>query len=299
MVRARRTSNWKEESIATFKAELSMSKSARTVEAYCSDVSIFHEYLDKRGVGWASKLKSHHVQEFLRCSREFGKSSSTVSRYYMALKSYCRHLYKTMFVHVNFEEVTAPKYTQRTPKVPSEGEIERILQVPDISTEAGTRDLAILELLYSSGLRASELCNLRIEDYAGISVTVREGKRGKTRTIPTTESAQKAIDLYIQDYRGNEAGWLFVTLQDKQIRRQLLGNIVGDYARKAGVEKITPHSLRHACATHLLNNNADLLLIKEILGHASVASTQRYTHLSSARMHDMFHKFHPRKGNNE
>ena len=295
---AKKASNWKKDTILSYRNELALSKSEKTVIAYCSDVAMFHAYLDERSVKWASTLKPAHVSGFLGQSRLAGKSTSTISRYYMALKSYCRHLSRTVGVHVNFEDIVAPKYTQKTPKVPTMQEVRAILGQPDPLTESGCRDIAMLELLYSSGLRASELCDLELQDFGGDYVTVREGKRDKTRTIPTTESARDAVRYYIDSYRGTEPGYLFVTLQDKQIRRQLLGAIVADYARKAGVDGVTTHSLRHACATHLLNEGADLLLIKEVLGHASIASTQRYTHLSSAKMNEMFHKFHPRKREN-
>jgi len=130
-------------------------------------------------------------------------------------------------------------------------------------------------------------------------VLVKCGKRSKTRTIPVTDSASKAIQAYIEKYRGRKAGCLFLTVLRKKLRRQLLCVIVSDYANKAGVEGVTTHTLRHACATHLLDQGADLRLIQEVLGHSSIASTQRYTHLSSNKMQEMFRQFHPRKSQEE
>lgn len=123
------------------------------------------------------------------------------------------------------------------------------------------------------------------------------GKGGKTRTIPVTDTACMWISQYIAEYRGNEAGTLFQTKAGKTIRRQLLCALVGYYAKQAGVEGVTTHTMRHACATHLLDEGADLRLIQEVLGHSSIASTQRYTHLSSRKMEEMFKQFHPRKTN--
>jgi site-specific recombinase XerD len=155
----------------------------------------------------------------------------------------------------------------------------------------------MLCLLYSSGLRASELCALEYEDFKRSSVTVRCGKRSKTRTVPITDEAMDAIMGYIDTYRGHEGGWLFQTMLGRQIRRQLLCAIVVEYAKKARVQGVTTHTLRHACATHLLDQGADLRLIQEVLGHSSIASTQRYTHLSSGKMQEMFKQFHPREQN--
>jgi site-specific recombinase XerD len=168
----------------------------------------------------------------------------------------------------------------------------------NLDDSAGVRDRAMLELLYSSGLRASELCNLDINDFKYDCVVVREGKRDKTRTIPITQEASSAIKNYLY-IRGFEEGNLFLTENRKPVRRQLLFKIVCRYANKAGIKGVTTHTLRHACATHLLDEGADIRLIQEILGHSSLTSTQRYAHLSSNKMQQMFKQFHPRKGVNE
>jgi site-specific recombinase XerD len=186
-------------------------------------------------------------------------------------------------------EVPTPRIQKKAPYVPTVSEIEAILAIP-----ASRRDKAILELLYSSGLRASELCDLDIRDTSGFQIMVRCGKGGKTRTVPLTQQAYNTMAEYIQE-RGTQPGPLFQTLMQKKLRRQLLSKIVTSYAKKAGIEGVTTHTLRHACATHLLDQGADLRLIQEVLGHSSIASTQRYTHLSSNKMQEMFNKFHPRK----
>jgi integrase/recombinase XerD len=174
-------------------------------------------------------------------------------------------------------------------------EIENILAQIDISTGRGMRDRAIIELIYSSGLRVSELCDLTIEDFRGNAITVKCGKRDKTRTVPVNAMAAKAIIEYIDTCRGKQRGWLFLTLMGKRMPRERVSRMIGRYATRAGIDGVTAHTLRHACATHLLDAGADLRLIQDVLGHASIASTQRYTHLSSNKMQERFQQFHPRK----
>lgn len=293
-------SNWMKETLESYIAQLALSKSQPTVEAYRYDIAKWLQYLYERNIRRISSIKPSHVIDYLGQCKAMGKSDASVNRYYMALRSFCRWLRKSRYISVDLtEDISAPKAKQKAPRIPSIEEISAILKAPNIETESGTRDRAILELLYSSGLRASELCDLALEDYKGDSIVVKCGKRGKTRTVPVTTEAANAIEEYVKRYRGKQSGFLFVTMMRKRIRRQLLGEIVSDYAKKAKVEGITTHTLRHACATHLLDNGADLRLIQEVLGHSSIASTQRYTHLSSNKMREMFMQHHPRKKNNE
>ena len=291
--------NWGRNTLDKFIAELSLSKGGPTIEAYDYDVGKFLEYVTgERAVKRVSSLKPLHVIDYLgKCKRE-GKSDASVNRYYMAMRSYCRFLRRWQFIDSDLtQDITPPRSHQNAPRVPTQEEVNRILQAPNITTESGLRDRAILELLYSSGLRASELCSLQLHHVTDGGVMVSCGKGGKTRTIPVTDTACMWISQYIAEYRGNEAGTLFQTKAGKTIRRQLLCALVGYYAKQAGVEGVTTHTMRHACATHLLDEGADLRLIQEVLGHSSIASTQRYTHLSSRKMEEMFKQFHPRKTN--
>ena len=287
---------WMIQSLESFIAELSLSKSTPTVEAYRYDVSQFLEYLAIKKVKRISALKSLHIVEYLGDCKKRGKSDASINRYYMAIRSYCRYLRRAKRIQLDLtQDITAPKNIQKAPRIPTIEEVELILQQPDTDTEVGLRDRAILELLYSSGLRASELCDLQLNHVSEESVLVSCGKRGKTRTVPLTEAASQWITRYITEYRGTDKGYLFLTTMGKPLRRQLLCRIVSDYAEEAGVDEVTTHTLRHACATHLLDEGADLRLIQEVLGHSSIASTQRYTHLSSNKMQQMFKQFHPRK----
>lgn len=277
--------------------QISLSKSKQTVEAYSLDIMRFLEYLQNKGMKRITSLKGQMIVSYLGYQKSIGKSDASLNRYYMAIRSFCRYLRITRAITEDIcLEVSAPMFKQKAPYVPSIDEIDRILVMPDTETETGRRDRAILELLYSSGLRASELCDLRIEDFKEDGhVLVRCGKRGKTRSVPVTVTAAIALNVYIELYRGKDPGILFQTMMGKKLRRQLLCKMVTTYAKKAGIEGITTHTLRHACATHLLDQGADLRLIQEVLGHSSIASTQRYTHLSSNKIQEMFKQFHPRK----
>lgn len=288
--------SWMTQTLSEFIAQLSLSKSAPTVAAYRYDIAKFLEYLTGREIKRLSSLKPTHIIDYLGECKTYGKSDSSINRYYMAIRAYCRHLKRTKQVAVDLtEDITPPRSNQKAPRIPTMEEIEQLLSMPNVETESGTRDKAILELLYSSGLRASELCSLEIEDFKMNSVIIKCGKRSKTRTVPLNNEAQKSIVDYITRYRGKRPGYLFQTIMGKQLRRQLLCALVTDYANRAGIEGVTTHTLRHACATHLLDQGADLRLIQEVLGHSSIASTQRYTHLSSNKMQEAFQQFHPRK----
>lgn len=273
--------------------QLSLSKSRLTLNAYQSDVTKYLLYIQSKGMK-ATKSKSQGIVQYLSHEKAQGKSDATLNRYYMSIRSFYKHLRITKAMSEDVcLDVQAPAFKQKAPYVPSLCEIGALLNMPDLETETGRRDKAILELLYSSGLRASELCALELRDVRGFQVTVRCSKRGKSRTVPMTAAADTAIRYYIAD-RGIEPGWLFLTALGKAIRRQLLGKIVTQHAKRAGIEHISTHTLRHACATHLLDHGADLRMIQEVLGHSSIASTQRYTHLSSNKIQEMFKQFHPR-----
>lgn len=288
--------SWIEESLNAFINEISLTKSRLTVESYTYDLVRFFEYLSDKSIRRIGSLKSSHIIGYLNYCREGGKSENSVKRYYMAIRAFSRFLHKSKKISTELtNDIPKPRIKSKAPYIPTTQEIDHLLGMPDTSTEAGTRDKAMLELLYSSGLRASELCNLQIEDLQEASIIIRNGKRDKTRTIPITDKAKQAIGEYIARYRGNQEGYLFLTTFLRQMRRQVLCGIITNYARKAGIRKITTHTLRHACATHLLNQGADLRLIQEVLGHSSIASTQRYTHLTSSHMQQMFNQFHPRR----
>lgn len=288
-------SAWMVEALDLYQAHLYTCVSEKSAQAYMTDARLFMQYLAEKGVTRINRLKSLHIISYLGECKAAGKSDATVCRYYMAIRKLCKMLRRMRMVQEDLtEELQVPHSKQRALDVPSKEQINQLLEQPDTSTENGCRDRAIMEILYSSGLRASELCELELRDYKGSELLVQCGKGGKGRTVPLTEEAQNWIACYLHKYRGDEDGLLFQTLRCRPITRKFLCKTISDYARKAKVPGITPHSLRHACATHLLAAGADLRMIQLLLGHASIASTQRYTHLTSNSIQDMFMRYHPK-----
>lgn len=280
--------NWMLESLDCFSSQLRISKSESTVQGYKYDISKFFEFLLEKNIRRMKTIKPSHIEAYLGYCKSRGKSDATIARYYMSIRSYCKFLRKNKLIDADLtEDIETPKNSIKAPRIPKEQEILAMLDMPDTTTEDGIRDRAVLELLYSSGLRATELCNLRMMDLENGCVTIACGKRDKTRTVPITKSSQAWLEAWIE-HRGPRKGWLFLTSLRRQMTRQGLFKIVSRYAREAQIDGVTPHTLRHACATHLLDKGADLRLIQEVLGHSSIASTQRYTHLSGEKMKERF-----------
>lgn len=292
-----KASNSMTDSLAAFVSQLVLSRSKTTVDAYRYDVGRFIDYLSLESrIKKPVCIQPKHITSYLAHCKQAGKSDASINRYYMSIRCYCNYLKRESWIANDLMQgISAPRSIIKAPRIPTVDEVCKILEQPDIESAVGMRDRAILELLYSSGLRATELCSLQLHHVGPSKVMVSCGKRNKTRTIPVTAEAFAWVDRYIRAYRGKDKGPLFLTTMGKQLRRQLLCQIVMKYAAKAGVEEVTTHTLRHACATHLLDAGADLRLIQEVLGHSSIASTQRYTHLSSSKMQEMFTHFHPRK----
>lgn len=292
-----RVLSWMEESLNSFVAQLKLRKSKMTVDAYRYDVTKFLEFLTEKNIKRAKTIKPMHIEEYLGFCKDRGKSDASVARYYMSIRSYCKFLRKNKIIEADLtEDIEAPRNKLKAPRIPTYEEVDRILGQPDIQTEDGIRDRAMLELIYSSGLRVSEVCTLERKSKGAQCVTVK-GKGEKTRTVPINSSAEKWINNYLA-IREDDLEYLFVNNFNRQIKRLGILKMVVKYSKKARVESVTPHTLRHACATHLLDKGASLRLIQEVLGHTSIATTQRYTHLSSASMSEKFNEFHPR-GNDE
>jgi len=199
------------------------------------------------------------------------------------------------------ENIETPRGWKRLPKTLNSSEVETLLDQPDRTTPRGLRDRAMLELLYATGLRASELVGLRLQDVnleRGYVMTV--GKGSKERTVPLGEVAMVRLKEYLARARplllkGAEADALFISSRKRQISRQMFWERIKQYVRKAGIIKnVSPHTLRHSFATHLLDNGADLRAVQAMLGHADISTTQIYTHVSRERLRQTHEKYHPR-----
>lgn len=270
--------------------------SQNTLEAYRRDIQHFSDFVKAKGIGSFCEVAESHIIEFLSQLKGLNYSPATISRVLISCKVLFRFLKREGVVAHNVTRyLEAPKLWQLIPEVLSYGEVERLLSQPDPSTCIGARDRAILELLYASGLRVSELCQLTIHDVDDEFVRVM-GKGRKERVVPLGKNALSAIDFYLSRYRdGCAKEKLFVSKSGKPLDRIVVWQMVKYYARKAEISKnVSPHTLRHSFATHLLDNGADLRVIQEMLGHASIGTTDRYTHVSRTHLQEAFKDFHIR-----
>lgn len=287
--------------VADFLAYISSEKglALNTIEAYRRDVESFIKFLEELGFQSLTKIDTSQLVTFLSQLKEIGYASSTLCRMMISLKVFFRFLTREGLISTNIAlYLHTPKLWQLLPEVLNPEEVERLLAQPIPSTLFGSRDKAILEVLYASGLRVSEVCTLDLYSVDDKFVRVL-GKGSKERLVPIGQEAVQAIDHYLIHHRCNcdsqEQQALFVTKSGKRMDRISIWRMIKNYAKKAGIHKnISPHTLRHSFATHLLDNGADLRIIQEMLGHASISSTDRYTHISRSRLQEAFQAFHPR-----
>ncbi len=278
--------------------------SRNTLEAYRSDLLQFGRFLDERK-GTATEARGADISDFLTalpgCD---GRSASpaTVHRKSACLRSFYRHLRREGVIDSDpTAAVTAPRRGRRLPQVLSRGEVNRLLEQPKGTAPAALRDRALLELMYACGLRASEAIGLEVADVDLEAQVLRaRGKGSKERVVPVGRTAAEAVRHYLERGRAALVGerletHLFVNFRGGMLTRQGLYKIVRRHAVSAGLgDKMSPHTLRHTFATHLLAGGCDLRSVQEMLGHADVATTQLYTHLSSERLKDVYFRAHPR-----
>ncbi|MFT4553000.1 MAG: integrase/recombinase XerD [Chlamydiales bacterium] len=289
------------ETISDFLSYIASEKglAPNTVEAYGRDTAAFVEFLHSESVEDFKLVTEDHVTSFLSHLRLKKYASSTICRVMIAIKVLFRFLKRESLVASNVTlYMDSPQLWQMIPEVLVQEEVENLLSCVSTSTSVGSRDRAILEILYASGLRVTELCTLKIYDVDDNFVRVM-GKGRKERMVPIGKKAIKALDHYLLFYRckyeSEKQKSLFVTKSGKPIDRIMVWKLVKKYAKAAGIKKeISPHTLRHSFATHLLENGADLRVIQELLGHADIKSTDRYTHMTYKHLKEAFESFHPR-----
>lgn len=268
--------------------------SPHTAEAYERDIRLFLTAVTPPS--WR-EVGEGHIVTFLSYLRAQGYALSSISRSLIALKVFFRFLKREGEIASDLAtSFQTPKIWQLIPEVLTVEEVDLLLKQPNPQEEVGARDRAILELLYATGMRVSELCALRIQDVSDTFVKVL-GKGKKERLVPVGKVALEAVDAYLLTFRkgrGEEEA-LFLSKGGKRIDRVTVWERVKFYAKKGGIGKeISPHTLRHSFATHLLERGADLRLIQEMLGHEDIGTTDRYTHVSGQRLKEAFRAFHPR-----
>ncbi len=269
--------------------------SPHTIEAYLRDVELFASCLPIKE--W-SQVTSEAILNFLTYLQSKSYASASVCRMLVAVKVFCRFLKKEGVITIDLgRHFETPKLWQLIPDVLSQEEVELLLAQPKGDDFVGVRDRAILELLYATGMRVSELCHLRLQDLSDTFVKVK-GKGKKERLIPVGKKAIAAIDYYLLHFHKNsneDNPLLFLSQRGKPLDRIAVWSRVKIYAKSAGIVKsISPHTLRHSFATHLLDHGADLRLIQDMLGHEDIGTTDRYTHVTGHRLKKAFQAFHPR-----
>lgn len=270
-----------------------------TIEAYGRDLSQWIEFLRAEGISSFSEITESLIVQYLGLLKRLEYASSSICRSFIAIKVFHRFLKKENYCPENAAlYLETPKIWQLIPEVLSVREVESLLAQPDTSSDLGARDHAMLHVLYSSGLRVSELCGLKIysvdDEYLRVF-----GKGSKERLVPLSEQCLLAIDFYLIHVRdrwdSKEQKHLFLSKRGKPMDRISVWRMIKRYAQTAGITKnISPHTFRHSFATHLLENGADLRIIQDLLGHSHISSTERYTHVSQKKLHDAFNQFHLR-----
>lgn len=276
--------------------------SQNTIQAYSTDLIEFISFLGCEGLGDFKGRGREDILNYLTLIRERGLSTSSLMRRLASIKGLYRFLVRENYINKDPSEIIeVVRREKKLPHVLSSEEIETLLNQPDSNSSLGLRDKAMLELLYATGLRVTELISLplgAVNLQVGYLMTM--GKGGKERIVPVGELALEMLKTYLAVARPVIVGpyenrFLFANKYGQKMTRQGFWKIIKKYAAKASFsQEISPHSLRHSFATHLLERGADLRSVQEMLGHANISTTQIYTHILKSRMRELFKRFHPR-----
>ena len=279
-----------------------------TVRNYTTDLLDFFQFLKAKGVGSLKDVDKPVLRDFLSHLMEQGLVKASIARKLSAIRSFYRYLLREGIIPTSPAATTSsPKLDRRLPSFLTIEEVERLLEAPDLSKPEGLRDRAIMELLYASGLRVSELVNLNLEQVNLDTNEIRAlGKGAKERVVLIGKPAAEALSTYLSQGRPELSGKklssaLLLNRYGERLVKRSVQRILGKYANIAGIDKrVHPHLLRHTFATHLLDGGADLRVVQELLGHADLSSTQIYTHVTKSQARKVYLSAHPRareKGN--
>ncbi len=273
--------------------------SKNTLSAYRSDLMIFTNWLGKKNL---LRVDSGNISDFLANRYQIGMSSRTTARILSSLRRFYGYFLRENAIAIDPTAlITAPRTTRVLPQTLTENDVELLLSAPETAVPRGQRDYAMLEMMYATGLRVSELVDLKFEQInlrQGVVQIV--GKGGRERLVPVGEEALSCLETYLNNGRvqllsGRQSDYIFVTRRGGNMTRQAFWHIIKNYAFKAQIHKpLSPHTLRHAFATHLLNHGADLRVVQLLLGHVDLSTTQIYTHVARERLQTLHAQFHPR-----
>lgn len=277
--------------------------SLNTRSSYQRDLKKYLEFLKEQSIASWQEVDRYIIMEFLQVLHNEQQSSATVIRTISSLRGFHQYLRQERITdHDPMQHIDSPKKVQKLPNTLSVDEVTRLIETPDTSKPLGIRNRAILEVMYATGLRVSELVELKLGDlHLSIGLLQTIGKGDKERIIPLGDYAIQWIERYLAEARPKliknnpDELHLFVNHHGQSLSRQGIWKNLKQIVRDAGIEKnITPHTLRHSFATHLLENGADLRIVQELLGHADISTTQIYTHITKQRMADVYKQHFPR-----
>lgn len=276
---------------------------AATLSSYQKDLEQFTDAMQERGLEEAEQVSKVHLTLYFSGLKEAGRAAASVTRASVSIRSFFRYLTRErILAHDPFLQIDMPRHEKKAPQILTEAEVSRLLDMPDASAPVGLRDKAMLELLYGTGIRVSELILLDVHDIDTSLRFVRcGGDTGKERIIPFGEVTAAWIMKYLDEARPilteKEEKALFPNRLGGRFSRQGFWKTIKKYGNEAGIEAdITPHTLRHSFATHLLDHGADLRSVQEMLGHADMSSTQVYIRKSKENLKSVYQSYHPRAG---
>ena len=276
--------------------------SNNTIVSYRQDLETYLNFLASKKINSLNKVNREIIRSFMFNRKDKGISANSIARNLVAMKVFHRFLVRERLASANPTEfIDSPKLLKRIPETLSIEEVDRLLEGPKVKDKLGMRDKAILETMYATGMRVSEVAGIKIENVnLDVGFVRCVGKGGKERIVPIGRKAIKAVTNYIEKARAllaasNSSGFLFLSRLKKPLSRQSLWKIIKHYALVAKIKKpLKPHILRHSFATHLLEHGADLRVVQEMLGHSNISTTQIYTHIQKERLKQIHHQFHPR-----
>lgn len=294
--------SWIDEFLAYLLCERGLANN--TIESYGRDLTQFEEFINDTYGMELEEVNEDTILSYLKFLKDHGKANSSISRTISAIRGFYAFTYREgLMEHDPATNIASPKQEKSLPQVLTAGEVTGLLDAPVTDTPAGIRDKAMLETMYATGMRVSELVSLDLGDIDTHMGYVKcLGKGWKERIIPMGSVACFWVETYLQSSRGRmlqgrREKALFVNARGKRLTRQGFWKIIKGYAKKCGISKpVTPHILRHCFATHLLENGADLRSVQEMLGHADISTTEIYTHLTKAKLKEIYDRTHPRAG---
>lgn len=276
--------------------------SENTINSYGIDLKLFLEYLRENEIPSFKQVNKEVIVNYMQSEKNNNKANSSILRSVSSLRKFFQYLAQEKIIEKDpMLLIDTPKKKQHLPQVLTKEEVEKLLRSPNTGQVLGLRDRVMLELMYATGLRISEIINLKLEDLHLTMGTLQTlGKGHKERIVPVGDEAIKWVNRYLEEARPKllkqkRSKYLFLNFHGNNLTRQGVWKNLKAEVRKAGIQKnITPHTLRHSFATHILENGADLRIVQELLGHADISTTQIYTHLSNKQLADIYNRAHPR-----